>query len=134
MATPKLGSTVRVVQAFSHEDRLALAVLATVSLIGCAGAVMGALLTEPPYRWYFVAIAIVTTLGGVWLGYYGIYGTHRLRLGLSETTTALAAAHELIDATGDSMVELETTVDRVAEVLSEEGHRIPGYRHPSDGW
>jgi hypothetical protein len=119
---------------YAAEDRTALAVLVIVSLISCVGAIMGALLTEPPYRWFFVGFAIVTTLGGSWLGYYGIYGTHRLRLGLSETTAALAAANELLDETYTNMTAIESTVDEVAHLLSEEGHRIKGYRHPADEW
>lgn len=127
-----LRSVGRLVRAFPYEDRLALSVLAFVSLVSCTGATMGALLTEAPYRWLFVAFAAATTLGGLWLGYYGIYATYRLRLGLSETSAALATATELVDETYDSMAKLETLVTNVVEVMGESGIQLAGYHYPWD--
>jgi hypothetical protein len=119
-------------RAFSREDREALAVLVVVSALALAGLLLGAFLTDSPVRWILVGIAVVTTAGSGWLGYYGIFGTHRLRLGLHDTVEALREAKELADDLYDTTDAVQRTVDEIASTLNESGHRISGYRHPAD--
>jgi hypothetical protein len=89
----------RTLAAFSYEDRLALGVLGAVSAVGFVGAVVAAVVGPPYLRSLFVLIAFVTLVGSIWLGYYGIRGTHLLRLRLTDTEAALASAQAQLEST-----------------------------------